>query len=415
MQFARTRTSHILGTVIGNVIAATVFVISLNASNVAVAADKLPFSFQGIDTFDGSSWSGLTIGSVTKGSLRQRGKTGRGSYPSSMELRQSDPNFRVDGLFNGKGDDSQLDGFYVEPRAPYPTLSAVIDVLGNPTSEDLYPDVRVDNWHFVHFPSKGILLMAVSDSLIEKSSRHGEDKVIGILLGPSDRISRVCTNFHSYPGPVQVPAKTASTPEFGAVNFKFDLNGLNLDEGQHREAGRNEIEALFLPPKPKPDSTANSDNDKDINLKDALKEGLKLMLLGPDKPSTSTDPQVTFLKYRQGAPGALTVDVAGEITGKTSGRITVTCTVETVGPYGPVTSTSSSSKRVGDTIGGFLGSIGSKGDELQQPQDCRTDITSAINSAVYGLPEQIEKSDPANVRKSVWSTVADEYFATGGR
>ena len=95
----------------------------------AIAQDR--FVPQAIESFDGRSWGGLTIGQSTTDDIKRAYATSKGAIrPEAMLLPQPEGSgVRVDALMHGRGGGSVLQGFRVAYADGAPILRDLADRL----------------------------------------------------------------------------------------------------------------------------------------------------------------------------------------------------------------------------------------------------------------------------------------------
>ncbi len=162
----------------------------------ATRADAPHFAARGIETFDGTSWSGITLGVTTQEGVKKQFRNGRGRFmPAipSVELRQQDDNspWRVDALYPTKDKEATLDGICLTARHEHgaPSLGRLRGALGE-GGEERFPAERFEDWRVVAYPKKGVLLFALGD------------RVPMVLLGTPGRIARAAETLDREEPPV---------------------------------------------------------------------------------------------------------------------------------------------------------------------------------------------------------------------
>ena len=169
----------------------------LTLTTAAARADAPYFAARGIETFDGVSWSGITLGVTTQEGVKQQFRNGRGRFmPAvpSVELRQEDRNapWRVDALYPTRDKKATLEGICLTYRGDErsaPALPWLESALGE-GSEERFPAERFEDWRIVVYPERGVLLFVLND------------RVPMALLGAPDRIARAAGTLEREEPPV---------------------------------------------------------------------------------------------------------------------------------------------------------------------------------------------------------------------
>jgi len=148
--------------------AAIVAGIALTLSTAGHADNNAPFfSPAKIDSFDGKSWAGLTLGETTQDGVKHQFQNGRGDFSTSVLLEQQDSKnvpFRVSALYPNKDKEARLDGICIKYKSdqdgiPLTKLQAALGDSGR----TLYTARRFEEWEVVAYPKRGIILFVVGD------------------------------------------------------------------------------------------------------------------------------------------------------------------------------------------------------------------------------------------------------------
>lgn len=108
-------------------------------------------------SFDGKSWSGLTLGALTDGDIKKQFQTEKGAIrPEALKLvTTKDSGVRVDALLDGRGDKAVMRAIRVEYDVP-PTISSLTADLGE-EPVPMYTRDRNEDWRVLAFVTKGVL------------------------------------------------------------------------------------------------------------------------------------------------------------------------------------------------------------------------------------------------------------------
>lgn len=171
-------------------VAAVAALIVLLVTRPVRAGDPPFFDPAAIETFDGKSWSGLTLGVTTQDGVKKQFRNSRGDYGSSVLLemnKQKDQRFHVTALYPTKDKAAPLQGIcirYTDAFHGLP-LNKLQAALGGAGSA-YFSTTRYEDWAVVAYPERGVLLFALGN------------EVPMVLLGSPRRIAptvgRMSTN-----------------------------------------------------------------------------------------------------------------------------------------------------------------------------------------------------------------------------
>lgn len=263
----------------------------------SAVADRL--SPKSIDTFDGKSWAGLTLGNLTDSDLKQKYQTEKNAIrPEALRIAtDKDSGVRVDALLDGRGGKAVMRAIRVEFDNP-PSIDQLSDALGE-KPVPMYNRERHEDWRILAFVDRGVLAMDV------------EGKVDTFVLCAPQRVGDALSVFYDRSVPVTVPA----------------------------DPGRNWDRVLRF-------------NDVDVSVS-----------LGSNRPSTldydwrrrverrmQNEGESTrrgSLRYGSGYSGRLRIEVSSDKFDKDGdARFSVAVSVSAGSPYGQINQSASSSKKV---------------------------------------------------------------------
>ncbi len=134
-------------------------------------------------SFDGKTWSGLTIGVDTDASLKKSWKTGKGAVrPEALRLETSDPDVRLDAILGGRGARAVLESIYLEYlRAPREIAAIAKELNEEPVR--YWQRERNEDWYVVAFPGRGVI------AYVFNGDPGRTEYASVILLTPSSRVA----------------------------------------------------------------------------------------------------------------------------------------------------------------------------------------------------------------------------------
>lgn len=243
------------------------------------------FQPAGLQTFDGTSWCGLTFGATTMRDVQKQYRTERGAYGNGRLLTQAAgaPNI-IHTLFDSRSDKARLTGFVLYCHAGF-ERDALSQAAGEP-GEPRYPSQRYEDWYVLAFPKRGLVAQVV----------QGEIRLV--LLLPPAALAEGLT-MSAAPTPVLPRVDSgAGKPrvmEFGTVAVSFKLDGITMDEAKERSS---------------------------------IERSMRSATAGGT------------MRYREGASGSYTTTISGGYDAKRGGMINIDCRIQGPGPYGPLSATS---------------------------------------------------------------------------
>lgn len=112
---------------------------------------------QPLESFDGKSWSGLTLGGLTDGEIKKLYQTDRGAIrPEALKLLTvKDSGVRVDALLDGRGDKAVMRSIRLEYDVPLEIETLVRDLGEDPIA--MYLPERNEDWRVLAFVDRGLL------------------------------------------------------------------------------------------------------------------------------------------------------------------------------------------------------------------------------------------------------------------
>jgi opacity protein-like surface antigen len=125
-------------------------------ASAAQAADRL--QPQPIETFNGQSWAGLTLGEDTDGSIKRAFQTEKGAVrPEALKfVNDRRDGVRVDALLDGRGGKAVLRAIRVQYDDQYPDLQKLSETLAERPLE-LWPRERTEDWRVLAFMQRGVI------------------------------------------------------------------------------------------------------------------------------------------------------------------------------------------------------------------------------------------------------------------
>ena len=289
--------------VIGVMVAASASVLCL--SN-CVAADKQFLDPQPLQTFDGVSWSGLSLGQTTPADLRKQYRLGPGGYDPSLQLAQpKGAVLRVDALFAGRSKTSVTSCISLQYQPGHgPDLAAIKAAAGE--EQDYYLRGHLEDWRISEFPKRGIVLFVLSGP-------GGPEVVQALLLAPAaveQGVPGLTTDVCPVEARIDPNAGRPKVAEFGNANVTFDVQGIALKDA------------------------------------DKQKSDVVAQIQGATARGT--------LHYRDGADGTYAVTIKVSCDAKGACSETVSASINADGPYGPASGGSTMFLPVVPAVGGTV-------------------------------------------------------------
>lgn len=277
--------------------------------NGAWARDKRPFiAPASLATFDGATWSGLTLGKTTREEIEKQLRT-RDYHGgvlglvfhddvrvmrSSIELtpeKKSPTNIEL--LMSSDKKEAVLVGI----MALNAEGGANLDELANSAGEagvDCYYNGRLEDWRYVVYPQKGIV------AFVAREAGHDRVHCVALCLPPA--IKALTRYGKDKPTAIEERidpnAEKPRVMDFGLASLTVNVRGVTMEERERRREER------------------------------ALQY------------ATAHD----TIRYRPGATGTYLVTVSGQVDQQKGGSLTVECKISGDGPYGLVTASGSSTK-----------------------------------------------------------------------
>ncbi|CAN5341238.1 hypothetical protein BH11ARM1_BH11ARM1_14520 [soil metagenome] len=201
---------------------------------------------QAISTFDGSSWSGLTLKRDTDSDIKKLFKTERGAVrPEALKfVADKGAVVRVDALLDGRGGKAVMRAIRVEYLGKEPSVMDMTDAFDE-QPQAYYQTDRTEDWHLEAFPDHGVIAAVFG-------SGTGKNVICYILTSP-ERVGVVTRQFSSKETRVQPPHDPGedwnrivnlgsvyadidldnSRPEYMNGRWKDDLKESLLDEARN--------------------------------------------------------------------------------------------------------------------------------------------------------------------------------------
>ena len=256
--------------------------------SLSATAKKPPKITQtGIDAYDGKNWCGLTIGVSTLSDVKKLYRVQRCEPKTRYYFVQDHETVRIGAAFSGVGDTAvlQLLAFYQPSLGP---KLAVIDAIAGEKGQSYYEPDRYEDWQFVAYPNKGLLVSVLHEGGIEN--------VQLIMLCQPAALPSVTAHLSSTPSPIKhiddPHAGEDKRMEFGITDISFNLIGLRI--------------------------------------KDMVRE--KASLIGELQRANAGG----AMKYVPGAAGHYNLIITGDFDAKRGGTISVSASIDGKCPYGPV-------------------------------------------------------------------------------
>jgi len=155
---------------------------------LSVPADRL--SPQPLATFDGKSWSGLTLGAITDGDIKKRFQTDKGAIrPEALKLLTvKDSGVRVDALLDGRGEKATMRAIRLAYDAPLDLEKVGQDLKEVPVP--MYLRERHEDWRVLAYIDRGVLAVEI-DGRCDTFFLCRPDMVGTALRDFTDRASQV--------------------------------------------------------------------------------------------------------------------------------------------------------------------------------------------------------------------------------
>jgi hypothetical protein len=326
-------------------------------TTASALAEPPPFTPDKIESFNGKSWAGLTLGVTTQDGVKQQFKNGRGDFSTSVEVKQEKDStvpYRVSALYVNKDKNATLDGICIRYKNDGDgiPLEKLETALGEP-GEVRYAERRYEDWKVIAYPKRGILLFVL------------KDRVNMLLMGYPDRVA------NTYPMLTETSAGEIENYDdqfrdrervlvFASTGVSFDLKNITLDN----------------------ESREKRDIERDLR-----------------RASSSR-----YLRYEPGAStsGSYRISVSARYDRDKDKDGTVTASLSGAGPFGPLSATKSVTFRL------------YKGDDDARLEDTRYDraITEAMRDVESDMIRQVERQQPPPVqivRRADWDKIIDKY------
>jgi hypothetical protein len=149
-----------------------------------------------LSSFDGHSWSGLSVDKDRDSDLKKRFKTEKGAVrPEALKfVPERGGTVRVDALLDGRGGNAIMRAIRVEYKGRGPSLIDLADAWDERPVE-MYQRGRTEDWHIEVFEKKGVIAVVMG---------NGAYPSVFVLANP-DRIAVVQRQFVDGPTPVELP------------------------------------------------------------------------------------------------------------------------------------------------------------------------------------------------------------------
>lgn len=168
--------------------------------------------------FDGSSWAGLSIGTLEP-DLKKRFKTSKSTAadPATVRVASDRSDVAVFAVFRQTGGKSDMVGIAVEGErnSALTTLDRMKDDLGAPDGE-LFPGLRTTDWSLVWWKSKGIGAVVAGDR---------ERRVLKVLMAPSATLAARLETWETRPTEVQQELRL----QIGSIDFTVSTDPKDRD------------------------------------------------------------------------------------------------------------------------------------------------------------------------------------------
>ncbi len=195
----------------------------------------------GVATFDGKTWSGMTIGESVLSDVRKAYQTerrGRGDILSaytdrSLRFRsEKGSDTVVEAIFSSGAKNALLCGFRVEFKSAAPTIEALGAQLGEKPQRWYAPRRGTDWWHEV-FTQHGVVAVMQGDGAATRMAY--------LLLVLPSRVAGYVKGLSSEPtdqgaNPLAAMAASSATDvlEYGSVQVTYNVKGTTI-RGQDRD------------------------------------------------------------------------------------------------------------------------------------------------------------------------------------
>jgi hypothetical protein len=260
-----------------------------------------------LNSFDGSSWAGLTLGQLTREDLQSQFKVKKDHHSFlfiKIRSETADPNavqlslpknspMQVFALFNGKGKDATLEAIRIDYALGNAQETSDLEEAFHEKGANYYEAGRMEDWRIFAF-HRGVIAFVMSEA--------GRSSVPTLMLVSPQSLNASLNGLSREFQPVLVQndphANEPRVMEFGTVSFDVNLSGLYLK------------------------------NKEKENIEDSMRSAT----------AGGT------MRYREGAPGGYTGSLSGTWTARKGGSITITFEIRGDGPYGPVQGTGTSYK-----------------------------------------------------------------------
>ncbi len=116
-------------------------------------------------SFDGKSWAGLTLGSITDGDIKKQFQIDKGAVrPEALKvLTVKDSDVRVDALLDGRGEKAVMRAIRLEYDVPI-SVERVSQELGVDPMP-LYMPERYEDWRALSFANRGVIGIEMNSRL----------------------------------------------------------------------------------------------------------------------------------------------------------------------------------------------------------------------------------------------------------
>jgi hypothetical protein len=252
---------------------------------LAAAADTAYLRPAEVGTFNGRSWSGITLGASTQKALKRLYKTGRSDYEHALLISQPKGSpLRIHALCSGK--EQPVSEVILSFPNGGPELSTLAASIGD-APKAFYPRTRYEDWRLTVWPDRGIVAFVLS-------TPAGAQAPV-IALARPEEAARLTTFFSPNPTPVsRYVDPHADEPKvmgFGRVYVYYSVRGVRVNEDRER---------LFW----------------EERMRHATAGGA--------------------MRYEVGAAGSYTATVTASYDPKKGGNVSASCKITGSGPYGPV-------------------------------------------------------------------------------
>lgn len=251
--------------------------------------------------FNGKAWGDLVLRQTTSGQLKDKYNSKGSDYSVATKLLQPrTSNLMIDALWSEKGGKSRvLNAFVIGFREPNPTGPTVEELRQNfGQGEVWYQPGRLEDWRLLVFPRVGVCAFVLT--------QLRTTRVEMMILAPPTAFSTLKSTLSSEPQPIvrreDPGAGWDRVVEFGRAEVRVDLGrGLGMDDSDRRSVVS--------------------------DIKDATARGT--------------------LSYHYGAPGSYEVSISGSGNRVAGGEVTVAVTISGSSPYGPLSASTTVTKRWG--------------------------------------------------------------------